>query len=287
MNIIGCMWARNEGDLIAQTIEAALNHPDIDGLFVADDDSTDNTWDVIQAYKSKLIDCYRRQDHRDKDKYTEHIWARQFLMDEVRRRYGKEDTWIQIVESDIMIFDTNIKEMIEKIAVKDCLVYWQTLNACRRDWNIGDDWPNWNKPINEVMPDCHWMEVMPYTYRPLDKIYYDPGPRKPWPRGFTNYGVTMRKSKTPTSPLLMHYGLRGPTYYYHKMKDIAMNSNKYPEWSNKTLEDVKNTISFFNGEWNNHPTDTFPQSRDAWIKWCEYRAAYLKWRNWLDENSKR
>lgn len=270
--IIGCMWAKNEGDIIAQTIEAALAHPDIDGLLIADDDSDDNTWDVIKSYKSKLLGCYRRRDHREVDRYSEKVWARAFLMDEVRRRFGCNDSWIQIIESDIMVFETSIREMIEKIAVQDCIIYWQTLNACRRDWTDGGDkWPNWDMPLQEIMPDCHWMELMPYTYRPLEKIYYDDGPRKPWPRGFTNYNVTMRKTKTEHSPLLMHYGFRGPTHYAHKV--------------GKTVEEVLADNPFFNGTWNDDQNHTYPASRRGWKNWLEFRKAEIKWRKYIEENS--
>ncbi len=259
MNVVGMMWNYNEGDVLEEIISEALPH--VDSLFIADDESTDNSWDIIQSFQSsgKLEYTRRQRNKRDKGQ-------RQALLDEIKKRYKPEDTWVQIIESDIMILDTDVRDAIKKHAVNDMAVSWQAINGVRAPgtWEGFDTYPNWDRPIKEILPYGHRMEVMLYTFRPLPGLSYDQSRWRPWPQGWGKYGDKAKVNrKRPDSPLLAHYGYRGPTHFYHKYKHMAERGHrKYKTWKLSSPKEVEDTVFFFNGHWNNE--HKFPMSREGW-----------------------
>lgn len=266
-NIIGIMWNRNEGDILHDIIEAAL--PKVDALLVADDGSTDNSLDIIKSFGPRIEKVI---DRSMAGKHPEHLWTRQYLLNEVKKRFNPNETWVQIIESDTILLDTDIRQTIKDWAVKDTAVYWHMLNACRRHWKGSDSYPNWNEPIQNVMPDCHLMEPVCYTFRTLPLIeFQDTG--KPWPCGFSNYGVTSRTKKRENSPLVAHYGYRGPTHFHQKyFKGNCRTHSKYTNWYIDSPEAVLETVPFFNGDWN-RSKDTFELSRKGWIEWLKVKSS--------------
>mgnify|MGYP005827619945 CR=1 FL=1 len=262
-NIIGMMWNYNEADVLEEVIRAALPH--VDSLFIADDNSKDNSWEIIQSLKKMYPDKIeyirnKRADPRDQGQ-------RQSLLNEIRKRYKPENSWVQIIESDIMILDTNIREALKDFAQQDLGMSWQTLNAAREPgtWKEADTYPEWDKSITEIMPLAHWIEVMLYTFRPLPDLAYNLDTWKPWPQGFAKYstGELTFGRRCLNAPLLAHYGYRGPTHMYLKNKHLDSH-RKYTSWRFDSPEVVEETVYFFNGIWNN---GLFPMSREGWINW--------------------
>lgn len=269
--IVGMLWNKNEGDILEEILNAALPH--VDSLFIADDQSTDNSWKIIQSFASKHQD--KVEYIRNKREIKHDKGQRTALLNEIRRRYKPENTWVQIFESDIMILDTNIREAIKKFGVMDFALSWFTLNAVRspNTWKEVDTYPKWKTPIKEIMPKAHLMEMMLYTFRPLPKLYYSPLWR-PWPHGFSNYSKgnpVKTVSRDINAPLLAHYGYRGPTHFYQKFKKAGMGDfhSKYKSWDLRTVESVDRTVSFFNGEYNGNKS--FEMSRNGWTGWIEKR----------------
>jgi len=263
-HLIGMLWNYDEADILEEILEDAILH--VDSLFIADDESTDNSWEIIQSFQKK---------HPDKVEYTRHKrnpkdkGQRQALLTEIQKRYKPEDTFVQVIESDMMILDTDIRESLKTFAVHDIAMSWHALNAVRDPgtWKEVDTFPNWEIPIKKLMPKAHWMEVMLYTFRPLPKIHFNPDVWRPWPRGFSHYvgdkPVKTANSKSLYTPLLAHYGYRGPTHFYRKFKKMGMGNyhSKYPSWILRSPETVDSTVSFFNGEWNGN---NFEMSRGGW-----------------------
>ena len=177
--IVGMMWNKNEGDILEEVIENALSK--VDTLFIADDHSTDSSWDIIQSFGSRVEYMWNKRDNPNDPAQRQH------LLNEIRRRYKPENTWVQVIESDIMILDTDVKEAVKRYASKDIMMSWHCLNAVRDDWTDHDTWPHWDTPITEVLPSCHWMEVMTYTFRPLPRVNYNQRSWRPWPQGFSYY----------------------------------------------------------------------------------------------------
>lgn len=266
MHVVGMMWNKNEGDILEETIIAAL--PRVDSLFIADDGSTDRSWSIIQAmqaFDSRIEHIQQKPNKNDPAQ-------RQSLLDEIRRRYKPEDTWVQVIESDIMILDTDVRWAIENYADSHNLaVSWQALNAVRDPgtWSEVDTYPNWGPLITEIMPKAHFMETMTYTFRPLPGLNYQPGRWRPWPSGWTKYSKdpVMNKGRRPDSPLLAHYGYRGPTHFYKKYQSMGAHHKRYLNWKLGSVEEVEKTVAFFNGDWNN-PRKTIEMSREGWAsKW--------------------
>jgi len=259
--IVGLMWAKNEADIIHQTISDALCH--VDKLMIADDGSTDHTWEIIQlakaAYPQSIEHIQRAPDRRDPGQ-------RQALLNQVRRRYKPMETWVQIIEADVFILDTDLRALCAnetRIGIS-----WQTLNAVRAPgtWAAVDTYPQWNAPIREIMPLAHRMEVMLYTFRPLPELHYVADKWRPWPQGFKHYVEKPLKihAKRADSPLLLHVGFRGPTHFHLKYRNMGKRHTKYPTWNVTSAAAVERTVPFFNGVWNGR---AFEASRRGWTDW--------------------
>ena len=160
------MWNYNEGDILEQTIEAAVM-TDIDQLIIADDGSTDKSWSIINACNErhpKITHVQQKPNKRDKGQ-------RQSLLTYIQERFKPEDTWVQLIESDIMICDTSVKEAIRDHNIDNISVAWQAVNCGRKHksrggpgWEGYDTYPTWERPIREIMGYAHYMENMVYTF---------------------------------------------------------------------------------------------------------------------------
>lgn len=258
-NIIGMMWNRNEGDILEEIITEAIKHVDL--LYIADDGSTDNSWEIIKDMEARTCVIIPQQypDRRDPGQ-------RQSLLDTIRLRHKPEDTWVQVIESDIMILDTDVREAIRTRAVGDVAVTWQTLNGVREvgGWDNGEDeYPRWTRSIKEVLPLAHRIENMTYTFRPLPDLYYQSGIWRPWPSGFSRYfkGVVDVDQRDSDAPLLAHYGFRGPTHFKKKYNHMGERHSRYRDWNITSRDAILTTVPYFNGAWNGK---AFPMSRQGW-----------------------
>lgn len=264
--IIGMSWARNESDIIEEVIIDAL--PKVDTLFIADGKSTDGTWEIIQSLQKRYPD---KIEHIQQEDETNDKAQRTSLLNKIRARYKPENSWVQLLESDIFILDTDVRELVRKNSDK-IAISWQTLNACRKTgtWKEVDTYPTWKMPIKQLMPYAHWMEVMLYTFRPLPALYYGPDIWRPWPKGWTKYTnePIEIKRKEIDSPLLLHAGYRGPTHFYNKYKSMGRFHKKYTQWRLKHVQSVEDTVYFFNGTWNG---DCFEATRKGWTEWLSSR----------------
>lgn len=261
-SIVGQFWTKNEGDILEETIIDSLKH--VDSLFIADGQSMDNSWEIIKSLKLRYPD---KIEHIQQESEIGDRAQRTSLLNKIRERYRPEDTWVQIIESDMFLLDTDLREITK---TSDLAITWQTLNAVRfpGTWKNVDTYPNWNSSIRTLMPYVHWMEVMLYTFRPLPKLKYDQDIWRPWPKGWTYYTdkPVEKKKKEENSPLLLHVGYRGPTHFYNKYKNMGAHHTKYTNWRLKHVESVESTVYFFNGVWND-PNKIFPASREGWINW--------------------
>lgn len=273
-HIVGMMWNKDEGDLLPYTIASALEH--VDTLVIADDGSTDNSWDIIQgfanAHKDQIEHIQRKPDKADKGQ-------KQALLSLIQNRYRPEDTWVQILESDIMILETDIRRAVKERS-NNVLLRWQLLNASPapdESWDDLDEYPNWSKPIQEIMTHAHRLEIMPYTFRPFPGIRYEMTRWRPWPQGFTKVQANTYSIKgTDYTPLLAHYGYRGPTHFYKKYGASGGRHSRYTSWDLTSLESIKKTVYFFNQVWTKH---AFPMTRSGWMN----RKARSK-SFWIEEN---
>lgn len=267
-HIVGIMWAKDEADIIEEIILDGLKH--VDTMMIAEDSSSDRTPDIIESLAGQYpeieyISVKKRPDKRDKAQ-------RQVLLNEVRRRYKPESTLVHALESDIFILDTDIREAWKKYSSDDIGMGWLLLNGVRRpgEWGEVDEYPNWSRPIREVLSYAHYMELMLSTFRPLAKLQYQSQPWRPWPSGFTHYTNKhiKKRPKGEEAPLLFHVGYRGPTHFYQKYKRFGDHHPKYKTWKLSSPKAVEQTVAFFNGKWNGK---AFPASREGWINRSKYK----------------
>lgn len=243
-SVVGMMFCRNEGDILEEILENCLHK--VDSWFIADDGSTDSSWVIIQSFKSKYPD--KIEYARNKREDPKDTGQRQALLDEIRRRYKPENTWVQILDADMMIFETDVRKAIESYASLDIGVAWCMLNAAREPgtWKGVDTFPDWKDSVTDIMPFGHKVEYLLYTFRPLPLLKYNLDVWRPWPQGFSQYVNDfdlIRHSTKENTPLLAHYGYRGPTHFYRKNKNKKF--NKYPSWDCTSPELVEKTVYFF------------------------------------------
>ncbi len=261
-HIVGMMWNKNEGDILVDIIESALQH--VDTLVISDDGSTDNSWDIIQGFaahhKDQIEHIQRAPNKKDKGQ-------RQDLLNVIKERYKPEDTWVQIIESDIMILDTDIKRAIRERGGNDSFINWRLLNATipnEQKWPDVDAYPNWSRPIQEIMTYAHILEDMKYTFRPFEEITYEEDARwRPWSGGLSQ---PYPDCTTQYTPLLAHYGYRGPKHFHKKFfidQGLGIHA-KYRHWLLISPASVYATVSFFNGGWNN--STIFPLTRKGYME---------------------
>jgi len=267
-NIVGMMWNRNEADLLQHTLPAFLKK--VQTLFIADDGSSDASMDIIRSYGNQIEWLQQEPNPGDPGQ-------RQALLNKIRERYRPENTWIQVCESDIMLVDTDVREALKVHAVQDMCMGWHLLNGSvfAREWAEADTWPYWSKPIQHIMHRFHWLETMLYTYRPLPDLFYQANPWRPWPAGFSKYSSVpvLRESKMKDSPLLAHYGYRGPIQFYNKYKYMGKFHKRHTTWELTSPESVARTVPFFNGIWNGD--DMTSLNRVGWIEYVDREHA--KW----------
>ena len=263
MNVVGMFWNRNEGDILEEVITDAIRH--VDTLFIADDGSVDRSWDIIQHLHALHPD---KIEHIQRAPNPADMAQRNSLLDCIRSRYKAEDTWVQVIESDIFILDTDIRQAIKERSSDDVVVTWTALNGVRDTgtWSEIDTYPDWQgQSIRKILPKAHFMENMHYSWRPFPNLKFQ-GVWRPWPQGMGQYQTkSVPVNFTPeNTPLLFHVGYRGIKHFWQKWQRAGMGPfhSKYKSWDLRTLESVERTVSFFNGEWN---SNTFEPSRQGWI----------------------
>lgn len=263
-HIVGIMWARNEADIVEETITDGLRH--VDTLMIAEDGSTDRTWDIIQS----LAKEYPQIEHIQQKPTPGDPAQREALLNEVRRRYRPEDTWVMALESDLLILDTDIRAALAQYARHDLAMTWILLNGVRPvgTW-LGPDgvdtYPNWgDQSIREVLPLAHYMEIMASTFRPLPKLHYVASPWRPWPLGFSSYTSKPVKVRPrgENAPLLFHAGYRGPTHFHRKYASHGKRHRRYHSWRTDSPENANRTVPYFNGTYSDK---AFPASREGWL----------------------
>ena len=208
-HIVGMMWNRNEGDILEEVIESALTH--VDTLVIADDGSTDNSWDIIRSCALRHKD---QIEHTQQAPNSEDKGQKKSLLEVIKSRYRAEDTWVQIVESDIMICDTDLRRALDERS-DNVSMRWVLLNAVippGQSWDDLDEYPDWSKSITEIMTYAHKMETMTYSFRPFSVLEYG-AHFTPWPKKFSHVmDKRVIKEETNYTPLLSHYGYRGPRH---------------------------------------------------------------------------
>ena len=264
-SIVGILWNKNEGDILEEVILKAL--PKVDSLLCADDGSDDNSWEIMQSLHKKYPD---KIEHIQRNPTKQDPAQRQALLNQVRKRYKPEDTWVHVIESDLIIIDTDIREALKKYAHENCMMNWFLFNGIRDNWDGIDTYPNWDMSIQEILYKGHYMEQGPWTWRPLPKVSFNKDLWRPWPQGFSHYmtNSSMRaefykKLSNDDIPIMGHYGYRGPTHIYNKFSSKGIKKHsKYKTWNFESVASTAATLPYFDGT---YAKGSFILSRQGYI----------------------
>ena len=262
--IVGVMYCKNEIDVLPVTIPEALKH--VDTMFISDDGSIDGSWELIQSFKQQYPD---KIEHIQQQPDPFDQGQRTAMLVEIQKRYKAENTWVQVIEADMVLHTIDLRGAISSANRNNISVDWAIMNAVRPYWEgIHHLYPNWPVDIRTLMPMFHYMENILYTYRPLPALYFEPGWR-PFPRGFGVYYdqhppyAKRRRSLQSRKrvPLALHYGYRGPTHEFVK-------HHRGQPLDNEAIEHIFKTSGYYNGGYNRaeHLTTDDPK-----IAWRRYR----------------
>ena len=268
--IVGVMYCKNEIDVLPITIPEALKH--VDTMFISDDGSEDGSWELIKSFKAQYPSKieYIRQDPSPFDQ-----GQRSAMLIEIQKRYKAENTWVQVIESDVLLHTNDLRSLIAATHRNDISVDWCFMNAVRLDWTgMHQHYPNWPEDIRTIMPLFHKLETLLYTYRPLPGLYFEQTWR-PAPKGFGVYykqhpPFSGRRKSLDTrgrTPLALHYGYRGPTHLMTKWnrKAVRPESNITRHGEDYTsIETLLKTCPYFNGDFNREWYRTNTDPRVAW-----------------------
>lgn len=255
-NVVGMMWNKNEGDILHFTISKALES--VDYLVLADDGSTDNSFEVMRSFSGhpKVLHVEQVTDKREK---------KQVLLNVIKSKFDHTDTIIQVIESDITILDTDIREAWKRYNNNHASMSWHLINATDPDmWQSEEGcYPNWTTPIDKKMTNGHWMEALShYTFRALPGVQFKNDSR-PWPRGLGTYVQKDNMRTLSDAPLLAHWGYRGPSHWYAKYSTGPGSVHRKHKWKIGSVQECKDNVPFFNGIWN-IKRDQFPLHREGW-----------------------
>lgn len=216
--VIGIMWSWNQGDILEEVVTEAIKS--VDQLLVVDDGSSDNSVEILSSFNLPYLSKWGEN---NPNHYSKRLWRRQHLLDKAVEMYGRE-IWIQVIESDMILLDTNIKDYIKdetKVALNCIMCNMGQKNLWPEE--LDSLYPNWGRTIKDIMPDGYVDEVYPSTFRPLEKVMFDSNTISQWPIGLDNYGFKylnpylLKRPNNPyidwTAPILAHYGYRGTRFY--------------------------------------------------------------------------
>lgn len=260
-NVVGLMWNYNEGDILHFTISKALEN--VDYLLLADDSSTDNSFEIMRSFSGHPKVLHVEQVPRNIEK-------KQHLLNIVKSKFDYTDTLVQVIESDITILDTDIRTTWDLYNNNNASMSWHLLNATDPEgWQNEDGcYPNWTVPVDKKMANGYWVEELShYTFRPLPGVEFVFDGR-PWPRGLARYVSENNMRTYSDAPLLAHWGHRGPSHAYKKYSTGPGSVHRKYRWKMGSIEECKLTVPFYNGIWNNQK-EQFPLSRAGWT-------AYIK-----------
>lgn len=269
--LVGMMFCKNECDVLPMTIPAAMKL--VDSMFISDDGSTDGSWEIIQYFKRHYPD---KIEHIQQEPNPKDQAQRASLLTKIQERYKPQDTWVQIVEADMMLHTTDVRAEIAKGHRSNICVEWDIMNAARSYWDdVHHFYPYWPEDIRTMMPMFHWAEGLLYTYRPLPGLYFEEVWR-PQPRGFgvyfdkdPSYKRRPRKRQDVSEvPLLLHYGYRGPTHLMHKWNSKTVKPpsviNRHGE-NYTSVDTIMATNPYCNGQYNRSKA-TYNTPEEAWSK---------------------
>ena len=261
-HIVGVMYCKNEADVLPITIPAALKL--VDSLFIADDGSTDKSWDIIQYFKQH----YPKVEYVQQKPNPVDQGQRQDLLNEIRRRYKAENTWVQAIDADMTLHTTDLHALIESNKRENVTVLWAVMNAVRDYWDdVHQFYPNWPEDIRTLMPNFHRIESVTYSYRPMPDLYFTQAWRA-WPKGFGKYvtsGSTDRPQPGTPPALLLHYGYRGPTHMLARWNPSRPLIDKQGV-DHTSIDTINRTNPYFNGLFNRDPLFVDADPYEAWRK---------------------
>lgn len=276
MKIIGTLDTKSDGDILTEVLDQAA--PLFDAIYAYDDDSLDNSFDVLKAHKA-VSKLWRSSDfsEAEKSRYKQH--RRGWLLEQVKKDfpYNKEEIWIVRLEGDRFFMNQSPKEIVERAVLAGmdsrCGVMLDFKRHRLEGWPSHiDTYPKWNGSIRNIqrwffIDDVH----STVAHKVCDYIDYKFSNRpRPWPGG-CKLNDCNRETLTTDMAFFEHHGRRSPKYAYWSRKSGNRLASRKEDvsWDHTSPETIFETIKT-----RFQPYRVFP-----YINWDSVLPSIVLWNN--------
>ncbi|MBC8002845.1 MAG: glycosyltransferase family 2 protein [Opitutaceae bacterium] len=185
------MLTKNEADVIAYCLQEASKWADF--IYIYDNESTDGTWEIVQALKSERIIPWKQHNKI----YSDGIRADVF--NEFRRFAQEGDWWLKLDADDFYL--PEFKQQLDHVPAGHDMVWTVTLDFHITNKDLAG--VDFEAPIAEVLANLKYYKAgysEPHCFRHRQRLSWTSATS--WPK---HAGVAAR-----IRPLLKHYPHRTP-----------------------------------------------------------------------------
>jgi hypothetical protein len=284
MKVIGILRVKDEGDLLPSVLANVADG--VDEIFAYEDESVDNTREILQAHpKVTYLKTYDPT-------FRSEWWKTHHLEKMVKQsfpEYRTEEVWVALLAGDLYWLNQSPREAAERAAAKGhdlktgCAINFSIHHT--DTWEGKDTWPKWKPSLRE---SCRWarvIEELPVVWKVAD---YTKHKRLPWPRHFKNRDTGIKADM----PFLEHQGKRSPRFQQHRVLRYDADHERPRGTTFEQFQDIKWVEEWgrSKGYWQNpeavpwiglETIETLLQLEE--IPEGERKIMYAVWDTWYDQ----
>jgi hypothetical protein len=247
--IVGMMCVKDEADLLPQVLPHVRGL--VDHLYVYEDGSQDNTWDLVKDEHYVM----RRQDDRARTNHNRGNYHH--LLEKIKKDFKGEEVWAIITMGDRFYLNKTPRQIVEEAGKFDAVEGVQ-LDFLRHRL---DPWTEENDPypdFSDIRTLCRWFkfdERCIVAYKVTPELSYRDA-KYPWPRGIKEVQYKHRAMGGLLSmdmPYLEHQGRRSPKAAIARYQNGSRVQSKKYNYDLSSYERAVETMACFRDNYRMFP----------------------------------